>query len=110
MDGPMMVLNFDPNSDPDIRGCFKDDTARTLYLLWRRGHIVGEDFAVDCLSVATRISQLSIVTVDSLISCFPRGPGLDWGMPADVRAFCERYLDFFAGGSKVTWTLAHSVI
>ena len=96
-------LGFDPLADAKTREIFADDTARTLYLLWRRGHIVSEYFPKDCLAIAARIRDAKPQSARELAECFP------WGMfdftAGDIDRFCPEAIPFFRGKQKVDWTV-----
>src|SRR5687767_1553336 len=61
-----MRLGFDPFKDETLRQVFQDDTARTLYLLWRSYHITGDDFPHEVLPVAAVIRECKPTTTEDL--------------------------------------------
>ena len=65
-------LGFDPAQEDDTRECFADDTARTLWLLWRQQHIVSQEFHRACLEVARDIRPAHPETAQELEACFGR--------------------------------------
>jgi len=68
-------ITFDPNSpttiaDAKIKDIFNNRTARNLWCLWRRGHIVSQHFNDAILEITERIDALKFVTVQGLIDSF----------------------------------------
>ena len=100
----LVKLKFEPVGE--TAECFADEIARTLYLLWRQGHIVCQDFPAMCLGVAESIRKLEAITVESLVSCFPWRRGHIYWTESDVKQFCEEVLPYFTGEKSVTWELA----
>lgn len=96
---PCVTLLFDPYKNEDLKVLFEDDIARTLWLLWRPGHIVGDDFTDLCMSVARRIRENQPKTVDKFRGCFPTSH--HYWMPNDVQGFCETALPWFTGEREI---------
>jgi hypothetical protein len=96
-------MRFDPFDCgcSDVTAIFRDDAARTLYLLWRRGHIVSENFAIRVREIAERIRCRAPKTVEELVLMFPRGP-MDFPRK-DVEEFCAEFLDYFTGSRTVEY-------
>lgn len=92
-----VVMRFDPFDCgcDDTAAIFRDETARTLYLLWRRGHIVSQYFPARVREIAERIRGQQPKTVEELILMFPRGP-MDFHRK-DVEGFCAEFVDYFTG-------------
>lgn len=99
----VIQLKFDPRDDDVTRAIFEDHTARTLYLLWRRNHIVSQNFAKNCRSIAAVIHRKKPQTANELRECFP------WGLhdfpPGDIDRFCPEVIPFFCGERQITWRL-----
>lgn len=105
-----MKLAFDPNEsdDPDVIAIFRDEDARTLYLLWRRGHIVSQGFPQEVLQIASRIKSERPTTVNGLTECF----GVRWTDPhsnfpkGSIEAFCSEALPYFVGEQVITYKVS----
>ena len=105
-----VVIGFNPADHPEIAEVFRNEAARTLYLLWRVGHIVGEGFCGYVLDVGGKILAQKPRTVEELVGCFPLGGQLhSYWRAGDVRRFCERALPYFTGERACTYamTTAH---
>jgi len=99
-------LGFDPmTEDEDHAKVFKDDVARTLYLLWRPGHIVDQYFSKHVLLVATAIRRNRPSNVDALVACFRYRAGHPYWTERDVRTFCAKALPYFLGEATVEYEL-----
>ena len=106
---PEVSLGFDPFSDlcGEIRAIFADMTARTLWMLWKQGHITGEGFNADVLAIAKRIRERKPETAEALGECFPTrygGPMQNF-TASDVASFVIEALPFFTGERIVTFRL-----
>lgn len=99
-----MSLGFDPFNC----GCektaevFRDDTARTLYLLWRSGHMASDEFPAVVLRIAKRISDLKPSTPAKLRLCFRRSADFT---PGDIREFCDVAVPFFTGEKTISYSV-----
>jgi len=62
-------ITFNPQ-DSEVADIFSNDTARKLWCLWRRGHIVSQYFNDAVVEIAKRIDGLPFITVQGLIDCF----------------------------------------
>lgn len=98
-------LAFDPCmcEDPATSTIFQNDTARTLYLLWRQSHIVGPDFACCILQIAKQVAKLSEQpTVQDIVRCFARFiiAGSDFTL-TDIKKFAEAYLPYLLHKRKI---------
>jgi len=87
-------INFDPNEDPTIKNIFENKTARNLWCLWRRGHIVSQDFHDAVLEIAERIDSLPFVTVLGMIDSFQSYRYHDF-TDKDVASFVGEYVFYF---------------
>jgi len=94
-----MVLYFNPADcdDPITAVVFRLPVARTLYLLWRQGHIVSQHFSLAVLEIAYRIVETHPPTVEQLAACFRIGTYTPDFIRPDVQRFCERALPYFTG-------------
>ncbi len=106
-------LNFDPTDskkDIDTAKVFKHRTARTLYLLWRPGHLVGPGFAGLALQVGKFIDKCDPQTAEELAMCFPttRFPIASCCefSQYDIDLFCAEALPYFTGKKTVTYEIA----
>jgi len=101
-----LVLKFDPFDCgcEDTAACFRDDIARTLYLLWRRGHIVSQHFPKAVLAIALRIRRNNPTTPQQLRECFRVVPPMDFP-GGDVRRFCDEAIPYFMGECSITYRL-----
>lgn len=99
-------LAFDPtNSGPCLVAVFHSDTARTLYLLWRQGHMVDVDFPGWVLRIARQIEVTQPKTAAHLVACFAcafyqHDSGF---LRGDVERFCPKSLLYFTGERHVTY-------
>ncbi|KKN70611.1 hypothetical protein LCGC14_0428840 [marine sediment metagenome] len=104
-----MKLHFDPSksADPDVVATFRGEVAQTLYLLWRRGHIVSQGFFKEVLQIASRIKSEQPTTVTGLAECF----GARWMDPlsnfpkGDIETFCLEALPYFIGEQAITYKM-----
>lgn len=78
-----------------------DDEARTLWLLWRPGHIVSEGFETYCCHIADVIRRNKPKTPMELIKCFPALS--DYWTPGDVERFATGALPYFTGEKSIGW-------
>lgn len=98
-------LAFDPReSNERTRECFRNPIARTMWLLWRPGHLVSSDFADYCLEIARRIERQKPQTVEVLKRCISPSIGyyVDFS-EFDVNEFCPEALPFFQGLKSVDY-------
>jgi len=104
----IVKLEFDPlNCGDNLAAIFEDDTARTLYLLWRSGHVVSQHFPADVLRVAARIKSKQPQTVEELVKCFRNARRIHSSfMPGDARKFCLEALAYLRGDKVVTFQVA----
>ena len=113
-----MRLSFHPFADKGsvLAKVFGDDTARTLYLLWRRDHIIGKQFVEQVWDVAQQIKIRKPATPEELAECFFDGTsvrGAEFGRePGDVRRWCHDVWLFFVEGTThtVDYTVMNKVI
>jgi len=103
-------ITFDPShTTGHLRNVFDDDVARTLWLLWKRGHLTNDDFSEECVVVADRIRESKPETAEELARCFPtldpRGSNFTAG---DVERFTAKYLGFFTGDDSVEYEVVSS--
>jgi hypothetical protein len=98
---PVVKLGFDPEHNQELQAVFADDIARTLWLLWRPGHLVGQDFGELCLSVAWKIRCNEPKTVADLRRCFPTLHS--YWTSNDVASFCKTALPWFTGERQITF-------
>lgn len=98
-------LHFDPLEDPATARVFADDVARTLYLLWRRGHMVGDGFPDRVFRIARQIKKSLPQTASELAKCFiwEVRAGTDFTQ-SDVDKFCTDAIPFFIGEKIITYT------
>lgn len=105
----VMRLSFDPTKvvpeavDNDLALVFANDTARTIYLLWRRNHIIDQHFPRFCLEVAKRIEKLKPRIPEEYARCFPRGSG---PIHDDILRFAEVLGPFLTGEKEITYVIA----
>lgn len=103
-----VALAFDPfagNADAMISSIFADTTARTLWLLWKSGHVTGDGFNDDVLRIARKIRETKPQTPHALGECFPTrfgGPMQNF-VASDVAKFAAEALPFFTGERTVTF-------
>lgn len=104
----VMRLSFDPTKtvpeavDNDLALVFANDTARTIYLLWRRNHIIDQHFPRFCLEVAKRIKESKPRIPEGLADCFPRWCGL---VLRDMVEFAEVLGPFLTGEREITYVI-----
>lgn len=101
-----MRLAFDPTkADEATVEVFNNDIARTLYLLWRRGHIVSREFSRQVLGIAKAIGKARPGSAMELCRCFSwpcDGSNCDF-LPDDVASFCAGALPFFNGEKTIDY-------
>lgn len=91
----------------DTAAVFRDEVARTLYLLWRREHITSDTFPQQVLGVASRIKTVRPKTAVELAECFR----CIWCDPLsnfhkeDIERFCPDALPYFTGEKKVEYEI-----
>ena len=104
-----VTLKFDPTASehPDTAELFRHRTARTLYLLWRPGHLVGPGFAALALRVGKLIDQQKPRTAENLAACFPVAACREFSQ-GDVDRFCPEALLYFLGEKTVTYEVTKS--
>jgi len=88
-------IKFDLTEDPTIKKIFENKTARNLWCLWRRGHIVSQNFHDAVLEIAERIDDLPFVTVQGLIDSFQSYRYNDF-TDNDVASFVGDYVFYFS--------------
>ena len=102
-----ITLGFNPtvSEDSELRAVFANDTARTLYLLWRQGHIVSQYFNKHVLEIAEKIAKAKPRTVEALARCFQVNSLQAEFVAGDIEAFCPEALPFFTGQRRVLYRL-----
>jgi len=88
-------IKFDPTGNPTIKKIFENKTARNLWCLWRRGHIVSQHFNDAVLEIAQRIDDLPFVTVRGMIDSFQSYRYHDF-TDKDVASFVGEYVFYFS--------------
>ena len=111
----IVKLGFDPFQCgcADTAAVFQDEIARTLYLLWRRGHIVNGTFPKEVLAIAARIKAIHPETAKELSGCFSDMPGTQLlsafmtpnFIPRDVKRFCPSALPYFTGEESIDYEI-----
>lgn len=92
-----IYLKFDPKIG-NLRELFENKTARTLWMLWKLGHITDQHFESHVLEVARNIDKTQPKTNGELAACFPtRGGTHSYWTESDVWHFCERAIPYFNG-------------
>lgn len=101
-------LPFDPMKSPDlmIRAVFADDSAATLWCLWKREHVVDQYFNEEVYWVARSLalkkyddpSELSRAFSDAVI-----GNCATNFQPNDIRSFCAKHFDVLTGKEPFEW-------
>lgn len=86
---------------PGIREIFANDTARTLWLIWKPRHIVSQHFNTDVLVAARAIDEAKPRTPESLEACF-RGARGNF-TSGDVRRLALLMLPFFTGEAVIEY-------
>lgn len=95
----VVKLGFDP--EQTFGEMWRDDIARTLWLLWRQKHIVPVGFEGECQAVAQQIAKVKPTTAVQLIRCFPILS--DYWTPNDVERFAVDSLPYFTGDKSIGW-------
>lgn len=96
---PKVLLAFDPVRA--FGAMWQDCEARTMWLLWRPGHMVPEGFESMCLQIGAKIRREKPTTVEALISCFPTVS--DYWTNRDLQEFAPGALPFFTGAKSIDW-------
>lgn len=99
--GRTIRLGFDPAVK--MPETFRNDVARTLYLLWSVDHLVPDGFHIRCLAAATRIEEAKPKTLREFVETFPTQD--DYWTRADLESFFTRNVGYFVGDLAVTWEL-----
>lgn len=100
------ILRFDPQSaSPLVREIFENRTARTLWMLWKSGHIVCDGFDATVLKIAKKIDANNATTAAELAACFPHNDGYGTFVAGDVQRFCEEYRRFFVGEEEIAYEI-----
>lgn len=103
----VMRLHFDPKEDVDTDRVFNDDVARTLYLLWRRGHIVDQSFVSQVSAVASKWNVAKPMSVREASLLFPHVMNFP---EKDVVKFLEEHWEFFTVERTVTYEVVRGNI
>lgn len=99
-----ITCRFDPFDCgcEDTAACFRDDIARTFYLLWRRNHIVDQHFPGQVLSIALGIRSEKPQTAEELRQTIRKRLHYRSGVSsADVDRWCEEAMPYFRGEKTV---------
>ena len=99
-----VVLRFDPFANEETVEVFKDDLARTLYLLWRITHLVSEGFAYSILKIAKNLRTINPKTPAQAVGAFPTNAYGNFHLN-DVQDFCEKYFDYVTGSKTVEFEI-----
>ena len=99
-----VTLKCNPAKDAATAQVFKHRTARTLYLLWWPGHLVGPEFVALALGIGKLIDERDPQTAGELAMCFPVHGGHDFSAN-DVDRFCSEALPYFTGEKTVTYEI-----
>ena len=84
---------------------FRDDVARTFYLLWRRNHITSQYFVGHVLPIANLIRATAPKTPSDLINCIRGTADIDFNV-GDVRAWVDDALPYFTGEKTIDYEVA----
>lgn len=88
-------LNFNPGTaSEEVQAIFANPTARKLWCLWKRGHVVSQFFNARCLRTAEDIDQSRPTSRKELRRCFPSNSSHDMNWN-DVEAFLDTHAMFF---------------
>lgn len=82
---------------------FQSKTHAMFWLLWKRGHIVGQTFEAEAVAVAERISLAIPTTRDEMISCGPAGLTDGSVSARDFAEFADQMLDAYTGKVRVEY-------
>jgi len=102
LDPLVMRLHFDPFADPVTAEVFNCETARKLYLLWRRGHIVSDRFTKHVLAVARKWESSLPTTIREASLLFPHVMEFP---ERDVLKFLESHWEYFTGARMVEFVV-----
>lgn len=91
-------------ADGKIKDIFNNETARKLWCLWKRGHIVSQHFDDAVLEIAQRIDELPFVTVQGLINSFQVYRYHDF-TDSDVANFVGDYVFYFSNPLEYPLTI-----
>lgn len=100
-----MKLTFDPNESP-LKDIFEHDFGRTVWLLWRRNHIVSDQFNFAIRELMRRWDNLKPESAEKLAHIWPIN-GVDFSRE-DVRQFCESHWQNMQDPTTVTYEIALS--
>ena len=96
-------LGFDPKDNIELRELFKSEFGKAFYLLWRRDHLVGEDFATLCLAYTVKVQESGANTPDAVVALFPSNH--DYFQINDVRKFVHEMWPYLSGYNRVDYKL-----
>lgn len=104
--GPIMpvVLAFDPFANEETAEVFNDDLARTIYLLWRRKHIISDGFAFEVLGIAKNLREIKPATPEAAERAFPTWAYGNFGL-GDVKTFCREHFEYLTGEKTAEWEI-----
>jgi hypothetical protein len=93
---PLVIqLGFNPGlASPEVQAIFSDATARKLWCLWKRGHVVSQHFDGNVAIIAAEIDCKKPQTLKELRACFPFFSCVDFS-DRDVDAWLEDHARFF---------------
>ncbi len=100
-----MTLGFDPLSDPETVMVFGDHLATQFYLLWRRSHIVTDNFPGAVNRIVRRLRQwlppfTADVVFDAIKSEISGTSSFSYG---DAQKFSTEVLPYLNGSAEIKW-------
>ena len=105
-------LTFDPQAESEIiREVFADDTARTLWLGVKRGHVVSTTFSEDCLAFAKVLDKLMPESAWALFLLLSGGfawPRAIIGHGKSEEEFAEGLLPYLTGRQTILYEVVNN--
>lgn len=92
-------LSFDPWTTEATQSIFSDGFTRKFYLLWRRDHMVSNEFNGKCLELLEKWKEARPLTPQELINSITMD-GVDFSSN-DVRNFVVKYNAYLFGDARV---------
>jgi len=95
----VMVTSHSDPMQPATRKIFLDNFGRSFYLLWRRDHMVSNEFITLCELIMDRFDVLKPTTLEALVGIIPIDD-VNFSTK-DVKDFCAKYESYLIGDSRV---------
>lgn len=105
VDNMIVKIDFDPWANPITAAIFSNNFTRNFYLLWRRDHLVSNEFPDTCLKLLHKWRLVRPAMPQEMISSIPRD-GVDFS-DNDIRNFVAKYDDYLFGSCRVGYQIGN---